>query len=385
MLHLNLSLYIVITLIITHITCMAVTLFLHRCQAHRSLDMHPILSHFFRAWLWLTTGMVTKAWVAIHRKHHAHCETEDDPHSPQIFGLPIVLWQGAELYKKEAKIIQTLDKYGKGTPDDWIERNLYTKYSSYGIFIPLVINLLLFGVGPGLCIWSIQMAWIPFLAAGVINGVGHYYGYRNFESRDSSTNIVPWGILICGEELHNNHHAFGSSAKFSCKPWEFDIGWMYIKIFGWLKLVKVRRVAPQVKIQQQKNVIDLQTVKAVFANRLTIVANFNKEVLLPLFYEEKRQVITRYKSLFNRKMSQLLRRECTMIDEIDKLQLQSLLSVNDKLNTVYQMKINFQRIWEKTSSSQKELIQSLQDWCMQAKKCEIKLLCEFTNKIYQFI
>ena len=237
---------IVITLILTHITIAAVTIFLHRHQTHRALDLHPIASHFFRFWLWITTGMKTKTWKAVHYKHHQKCETIDDPHSPQVLGIRKVLFEGAELYRK-AETEEMLDQYGHGTPDDWLERNLYTRYSGLGIRLMLIIDLALFGV-IGATVWAVQMMWIPFLAAGVINGIGHYrWGYRNFDRRygkhsDYSINIVPLGILIGGEELHNNHHEYPRSAKFSYKKMEFDIGWMYIRILETLHLARVKNI-----------------------------------------------------------------------------------------------------------------------------------------------
>ena len=254
--------YIVVALVFTHITIASVTIYLHRCQAHRALDLHPIVSHFFRFWLWLSTGMVTKEWAAIHRKHHAFCETVNDPHSPQILGIKKVFWEGAELYRKESKIPETMVKYGSGTPDDWIERHLYTPYSARGIALMAAINILLFGP-LGLTIWAVQMAWIPVTAAGIINGIGHYWGYRNFSADDASTNIVPWGILIGGEELHNNHHAYATSAKLSSKWYEFDIGWLYIRSLEIVGLAHVKRIAPQVKLDLAKTLCDADTVQAV--------------------------------------------------------------------------------------------------------------------------
>jgi fatty-acid desaturase len=235
------------TLVVTHITIAAVTIFLHRSQAHRALDLHPIPSHFFRFWLWLTTGMVTKEWVAIHRKHHAKCETDDDPHSPQTRGIKTVLLTGSELYRAEAKVQETLTKYGHGTPDDWIERNLYTRFSWQGVGLMLIVNLMLFGA-IGATVWAVQMLWIPITAAGIINGIGHWWGYRNFEAVDASTNVSPWGIIIGGEELHNNHHTYPTSAKLSVKPYEFDIGWAYIRGLETLGLAKVRKTPPKLAL-----------------------------------------------------------------------------------------------------------------------------------------
>src|SRR5512143_1921490 len=230
--------YVVVALALTHVTIAGVTIFLHRCQAHRALDLHPIPSHFFRFWLWLTTGMITKEWAAIHRKHHAKCETPEDPHSPQVLGINRVLWGGVLLYRNESKNRETMERYGHGTPDDWLEHKLYTPYNFAGVALMALIDVALFGLVPGLAIFAVQMVWIPFWAAGVINGIGHYWGYRNFGCADASTNIVPWGILIGGEELHNNHHAYATSAKLSNKWYEFDIGWMYIRILESLRLAQ---------------------------------------------------------------------------------------------------------------------------------------------------
>src|SRR6266704_1943376 len=270
--------YVLAALGLTHVTIVSVTVFLHRCQAHRALDLHPLASHFFRLWLWMTTGMVTKEWAAIHRKHHAKCETVEDPHSPQIYGINRVLWAGVFLYVKESFNKETLERYGHGTPDDWMERNLYTRCSVFGVFLMLAADLLLFGVVPGVLIWLVQIAWIPFWAAGVINGVGHFFGYRSYDVADASTNIVPWGILIGGEELHNNHHAFASSAKLSSKWYEFDIGWMYICLLEALGLAAVRRVAPQLKLDRGKLHADFETLQAVITHRYAVLTSYARSV-----------------------------------------------------------------------------------------------------------
>ena len=283
---LSLGGYVLAALILTQITIASVTLYLHRCQAHKALDLHPIISHFFRFWLWLTTAQNTKAWAAIHRKHHAHCETENDPHSPQVLGLKKVLREGAELYQKEAKNQETLDKFGKGTPDDWIERKLYTPYNNVGIIIMFVLDLICFGL-PGITIWAIQMMWIPIFAAGVINGVGHFWGYRNFECPDAATNITPIGFFIGGEELHNNHHTYGTSAKFSVKWYEFDIGWMYIRILSFFKLAKVNRVPPKLIQVENSKPISADTLAAVINNRFHLMAQYSKHVVKPLWRAEK--------------------------------------------------------------------------------------------------
>ncbi len=265
--------YVLSTLALTHITIASVTIYLHRHQAHRALDLHPVASHFFRFWLWFSTGIITKEWVAIHRKHHAKCETVEDPHSPVILGIKKVLLQGYELYRKEAQNQETLDRYSHGTPDDWLEKNLYSKHNLLGIAIMLVIDLLLFGP-IGLTIWAVQMAWIPVNAAGIINGAGHYWGYRNYACADASTNIVPWGIFIGGEELHNNHHAYASSAKLSSKWYEFDIGWLYIRILASFKLAQIKKIAPQVRLDISKTVCDLETLQAVITNRYEVMTKY---------------------------------------------------------------------------------------------------------------
>ncbi|TMG81287.1 MAG: acyl-CoA desaturase, partial [Betaproteobacteria bacterium] len=269
--------YVVLAFAFTHVTIAAVTIFLHRTQAHRGLELHPIISHFFRYWLWLTTGMVTKEWVAIHRKHHAFVETPDDAHSPQTRGIRTVLLQGTELYRAEAKNQETLEKYGAGTPEDWLERNVNTRFSWEGVGLMLVLNVLLFGP-IGLTIWAIQMMWIPVTAAGIINGLGHFWGYRNFSTEDASTNIVPWGIIIGGEELHNNHHAYGTSAKLSSQWYEFDLGWAYIRGLEALGLAKVRKVAPRIKFDREKLHADLETLQSVITHRYAVLTRYARSL-----------------------------------------------------------------------------------------------------------
>jgi stearoyl-CoA desaturase (delta-9 desaturase) len=368
--------YLLITLALTHITIAAVTIFLHRHQAHRALDLHPIVSHFFRFWLWLTTGMVTKAWASIHRKHHAKCETSDDPHSPQVMGLKKVFFEGAELYRAEAKNTETLEKYGHGTPDDWLERNVYTPHSGKGIVLMLLIDIALFGP-IGLTVWAVQMAWIPVTAAGVINGVGHYWGYRNFACEDASTNIVPWGILIGGEELHNNHHAYGTSARLSNKWYEFDIGWLYIRIMEMTGLAKVRRVAPVVKWQPARPMVDFSTVQAVITHRY--------------------DVMTRYARLMNRqlkdhlpqgvnmeKMREWLRLSPTELKQEEKAEVEQALENSDRLAKIYHMRQELAHIWERSSLSKEQLVKNLQDWCQQAEASGIEALREFSFRLRSY-
>lgn len=374
--------YVLYTCIATQITILTVTIFLHRCQAHRALTLHPILSHFFRFWLWMTTGMETKAWAAIHRKHHAKCETEEDPHSPQILSLPVVLWQGAELYRIEAKNKETLDRYGAGTPDDWLERNLYSKHSALGIKIQLVLNLLFFGV-PGLTIWAIQMAWIPFFAAGIVNGIGHFWGYRNFECPDASTNISPIGFFIGGEELHNNHHTYPTSAKFSVKWWEFDIGWVYISLFKMLGLAKVKRVVPKPKILPYKQQIDAETLKALLHNRFQVMSIYASQVMKPAFSQAKGSLGSRFDHHLLRRVKNHLVRDKQQAgnDERAQRDLDTVVASSQQLKTAYQYRKALQAIWDQTTASQKELLDALQEWCAQAEASGLKYLEDFVAYI----
>lgn len=369
--------FILVLLGLTHITMASVTIFLHRHQAHRALQLHPAISHFFRFWLWLTTGMVTKAWAAIHRKHHAKCETHDDPHSPQIFGLPLVLWQGAELYRKEAKNSETLERYGQGTPDDWLERHVYSR-SRIGIIIMLLVDLFLFGV-PGLAMWALQMAWTPFFAAGVINGVGHYLGYRNFECPDESRNISPWGILIAGEELHNNHHTYPTSAKLSVKWWEFDIGWFYIRTLELLGLAKAKRTAPEPNLVSGKTQIDMETLKAIVINRFQVMACYSKAVIVPAFMQSREKLQD-----LDTKLKSLLVREASLLNASDKERLAGLLSENKTIQVVYQFKERLQNLWARSALCESDLLEALQKWCAEAEATGIASLKEFALYLKSF-
>ncbi len=374
--------YIVITLIVTHITITGVTLYLHRCQAHRALNLHPIVSHFFRFWLWLTTGMITKEWASIHRKHHAKCETAEDPHSPVVEGINKVLWDGVDLYRQESRNPDTMEKYGHGTPDDWIEKNLYSKHSGMGIRLLLAINLVLFGP-VGLSIWAIEMIWIPFWAAGMINGVGHYWGYRNFEVADASTNISPWGIIVGGEEMHNNHHTYPSSAKFSIKWWEFDIGWLYISILRMLGLATVKKIAPKPVYDKSKTFCDIETVKAVIHNRFQIMSHFAKDVLKSVHKEEVRKAADNDPEHWNiiKRARRLLVRDVNRLDEIAHRRLAQILDSNHTLKTVYHMKEKLQDIWQRSATNQENLLHALEEWCRQAEATGIHALREFSMKL----
>lgn len=374
--------YVVVTLIFTHITIASVTIYLHRHQAHRALDLHPVVSHFFRLWLWLTTGMVTKEWAAIHRKHHARCETEEDPHSPQVRGIRKVLLEGSELYRAEAKNSETLAKYGHGTPDDWIERKLYTPHSAKGIAVMFAVDVLLFGP-IGITIWAVQMLWIPVTAAGIINGIGHFWGYRNYECSDASTNIVPWGILIGGEELHNNHHTFASSAKLSSKWWEFDIGWFYIRTLEIVGLAHVKKIPPELTYDRAKHHIDLDTVRAVIASRFLLMSQFARDVLKQVHREELRQADRRDKTRLTllRHARPLMVREPRLLDEAARTRLKDALDQHQKLKTVYTMKQKLADIWQRSATTQENLIHALQEWCHEAETSGIERLHLFAQKL----
>ncbi len=368
------------TLAATHITIAAVTIFLHRCQAHRALDLHPIVSHFFRFWLWLTTGMVTKEWAAIHRKHHAKCETADDPHSPQILGINTVLSRGAELYKKEAANQETLDKFGHGTPDDWLEHNVYSKFSWQGVAIMLIIDVFLFGA-IGLTVWAVQMLWIPITAAGVINGIGHYWGYRNFDCEDASRNIMPWGILIGGEELHNNHHTFATSAKLSNKWYEFDIGWMYIRIMSAVGLATVKKTPPKPVLSDLRPA-DQNTLEAIIANRYEIMARYSK-TLRRFFSNEVQhmQVLAAHLSDARTWLS----KDESRLTEQEKAKLEELMASNAQLRKMIEMRRDLQAIWGRSSATKEQLLSQLHTWCQRAEESGLTSLREFSLRLRRYV
>jgi stearoyl-CoA desaturase (delta-9 desaturase) len=371
-------------LVMTQFTIAGVTIYLHRCQTHRALTLHPIISHCFRLWLWLSTGMVTKEWVSIHRKHHAHSDSHGDPHSPRVFGLKKVFFEGAELYRAARKDKEMIERYGHGTPDDWVERHIYSKYSSKGIYVMLLINLLLFGI-PGLTLWAIQMLWIPLWAAGVINGIGHAWGYRNFECLDGARNIIPWGFWIGGEELHNNHHTFASSAKFSLKWWEFDLGWFYIRLLSLVGLAKVRKLPPRLIYSKNKAHVDLDTVRAVVGHRFQVLSHYYKQVVKPMVKELKAEVSLdlKDKQLLS-KAKVLFKREEKLLNVQAKARLETLLSRFERLKVIYQYRQNLQNIWLKTAVTQKELVEALQAWCKQAEESGIEVLREFSQTIKSY-
>lgn len=377
---------VLFTLVVTHVTIVGVTLYLHRSQAHRGVDLHPAVAHFFRFWLWLTTGMVTKEWVSIHRKHHARCEREGDPHSPMIYGIGRVLFRGAELYRDESKNAETLKKFGYGTPDDWIERRLYSKHSVLGIMIMLVIDLMLFGA-IGLTVWAIQMAWIPFWAAGVVNGIGHYWGYRNFASPDTSTNVFPIGILIGGEELHNNHHAYGTSAKFSSRWFEFDIGWGYLRILKALGLADIRKVAPKLRLESPKSTLDQRNLQGVIAHRYEVLARYST-ILRQACRDELGKLKQKGGDLVNleamrRAVSRLGRGDETLPAQ-EREEIDAALSQSESLSTLVQMRRDLMRLWESSSASSEQLVHDLQAWCQRAQQSGIESLQEFALRLRRY-
>ncbi|MGE5526381.1 MAG: fatty acid desaturase [Rhodospirillaceae bacterium] len=371
--------YVSVALALTHITIAAVTIFLHRHQAHRALDLHPVVSHFFRFWLWLTTGMVTKEWAAIHRKHHAKCETTDDPHSPQVFGISKVLWEGAELYRAESLNQETLDRYGHGTPDDWIERHLYSRHSVLGIALMFAIDFALFGF-IGITIWAVQMIWIPLFAAGVINGIGHYWGYRNFQPEDASRNIVPWGILVGGEELHNNHHAYATSARLSSRWYEFDIGWLYIRLLEMAGLAQVKKVAPKLRIEADKTRVDLATLQAVVTHRYEIIYKYAKSVRHTCM-AELQHLRASAPTVDRATLKRWLHIDAAALPETERQRREQVVTANETLGIVYTMRDELAAIWKRSTASKEQLVRQLEDWCHRAETSGIVALQEFSRRL----
>ncbi len=375
--------YIVVLMVFTQLTIFSVTIYLHRCQAHRALDLHPIISHFCRFWLWASTGMVTKEWAAIHRKHHAKVETDEDPHSPVAKGIKKVFWEGAELYRAECHNLETMERYGQGTPDDWMERNVYTRHSVLGVVLMLLTNMLLFGV-VGITIWALQMAWIPFFAAGVVNGIGHFWGYRNFEVKDASRNIVPFGIFIGGEELHNNHHAYGTSAKFSTKWYEIDSGWLVIRALQCLGLAKPKRVIPRMRVEKNKTTIDADTLRALITYRFQVMSRYTRDVITPMLREEKKRASAASRSLL-RRASTLLVRDDFIMQSAQKTRLATVLDNFQSLSLVYQFRVKLQDIWSRSTATQKELLDALQEWCHQAEATGNEALLRFSKRLKTYV
>ena len=378
--HLSWWQLVLVALGLTHITIVSVTVFLHRHQAHRSLDLHPLPSHFFRFWLWLTTGQVTKEWAAVHRKHHAKCEQAEDPHSPHVYGIKKVLLDGAQLYRVESKNKETLARFGHGTPDDWIERNLYTRYSWQGVALMLIIDVALFGV-VGATIWAVQMAWIPITAAGIINGAAHYWGYRNFEAADASTNISPWGIIIGGEELHNNHHTYPTSAKLSVKPYEFDIGWGYISILQALGLAKVKKTPPKLAFGEVRAVADANALEAVIANRYEVMAGYARQMRDVFKQEVEALKAHKVDASVVMAANRWLHRDAEKVPAEAVAQLSQARAANPVLDKMVVMREELRQIWLNTTRTREQLVIDLQAWCHQAEDSGIAALREFSMQL----
>ena len=371
---------VIFTLAVTHVTMISVTVFLHRHQAHRALDLHPLASHFFRFWLWLTTGQVTKEWASIHRKHHAKCEQAEDPHSPHVYGIKTVLLQGYELYRAEAVKPETLARYGHGTPNDWLERNLYTRFSHLGLVLLLLIDLTLFGA-LGLTVWAVQMVWTPVMAAGIINGAAHYWGYRNFEAPDASTNISPWGILIAGEELHNNHHTYPTSAKLSVKPYEFDIGWVYIRALQALGLARVKKTPPKAAYGAVRPVADEKTLEALIANRYEIMAAYAQGLRTTARAELAALRARSSDASLLKTARRWIHRDTDRVPPAAVLEIAKVRAISPLLDQMVSMREELRQMWLNTSVSREQLAHDLQAWCQRAEASGIAALSEFSYRL----
>jgi stearoyl-CoA desaturase (delta-9 desaturase) len=378
--------YVLAAVVLTQITIASVTIYLHRHQAHRALDLHPVVSHLFRLWLWLTTGMVTKEWAAIHRKHHARCETAEDPHSPQVHGINRVLWLGVLLYVKESFNKETMERFGHGTPDDWVERNIYSRHAIHGLFLTGAINIAVFGLLPGLLILLAQIAWIPFWAAGVINGIGHWFGYRSWDvpAPDASRNIVPFGVWIGGEELHNNHHAFPASARFSVKWYEVDIGWAYIRLLETLGLATVKKVAPRPRFAAPKPAADYDTLHAVIVNRYDVLSRYATS--MKRTYAEEMQRL-RHWSPGDAEVLRSLKRALLRGQAVagaEKAHLAEALKKSRALSTLVAMRQELGALWERSTASKEQLLRQLQDWCHRAETSGVASLVDFSQRLRSY-
>jgi stearoyl-CoA desaturase (delta-9 desaturase) len=373
--------YVISGLVLLQITIMAVTLYLHRDAAHRSVDLHPVLRHFFRFWIWATSGQITREWVAVHRKHHAFPDRAGDPHSPVVFGIKKVLLEGYELYRPESRSPETQAKFGADTVNDRLERNLYGRFRNLGIVLLILVYLVLFGV-PGIILIAVQLGAMPVLAAGVINGLGHHTGYRNYECDNAATNIVPWGIFIGGEELHNNHHAFPTSARFSSRRWEFDIGWFYLRIFSALGLARIRRVAPEPVLAAERRKVDLETVRAVIANRMHVLRDYKRLVVLPVLREEWSKRMPSFS--LRRAARKLLTRHPVLLDGTAHKRLAAILAESQILHCVHEYRDRLRQLWEDRQGSNERLIAALKDWCAEAETSGIKALEEFARRLSSY-
>lgn len=369
-----------VLLVFTQLTIFSVTLYLHRSQAHRGVDFHPALAHFFRFWTWLTTSMITREWVAIHRKHHAKVETEEDPHSPQVKGIGKVFWRGVELYREARAQRADMEQYGKGAPDDWVERHVYTPHANLGPVVLFFVNAVLFGL-PGVALWAIQMAWIPFWAAGVVNGLGHWWGYRNFESADTSTNLTPWAFWIGGEELHNNHHAFPSSARFSMRRWEFDIGWQMIRLLETLRLAKVLRVAPKLDIRPNISVPDADTLRALLSHRFQAMTDYQRNVFKPALREEAAAAGARMRELLPKRLRRGLVDDGRWLKPDARQQLHDWVAQRPRISTLVEHRARLSALLEARSHDAAERLRQLQAWCHDAESSGIAALQAYAARL----
>jgi len=369
-----------VLLVFTQLTIFAVTLYLHRSQAHRGVDFHPVIAHFFRFWTWLTTSMITKEWVAIHRKHHAKVETDEDPHSPVTRGIGTVFWRGVELYREARGMRADIEQYGRGAPEDWIERHLYTPHANLGPVALLAVNLVLFGL-PGVALWAIQMAWIPFWAAGVVNGLGHWWGYRNFESADTSTNLTPWAFWIGGEELHNNHHAFPSSARFSMRRWEFDIGWAAIRGLQAVGLAKVLRVAPSMDVRPNIAVPDAETLKALLSHRFQAMTDYQRNVFVPALREEAAFAGAKLRKLLPRRMRRGLVNDGRWLKPDCRAELSSWVEQRPRIRVLVEHRARLAALLEARGNDAAERLKLLQAWCHEAEASGIAALQNYAARL----
>ncbi|MGO4551017.1 acyl-CoA desaturase [Lysobacter sp. 2RAF19] len=371
---------VVYLLVATQLTIFSVTLYLHRSQAHRGVDFHPVLAHFFRFWTWITTSMITKEWAAIHRKHHAKCETEEDPHSPMHKGIKTVFWRGVELYREARGDRESIEKYGKGCPEDWIERKVYTPHATMGPTLLLFISFALFGI-PGVAVWAIQMLWIPFWAAGVVNGLGHWWGYRNFETTDTATNLTPWGVWIGGEELHNNHHAFPSSAKFALRKFEVDIGWAVIKFFESIGMAKVLRVAPTLDVRPNINVPDTETIKALLAHRFQAMTDYQRNVLKPALKEEAQATGSKLRAMLPRQLRKGLSDDGRWLKPDARQQMQEWVEARPRIRALVEHRARLAAVLEARGNDAAATLQNLQQWCREAEASGIRALQDFSARL----
>ena len=373
---------LLVGLVTTHVTIVAVTVYLHRCQTHRSLTLRPVVAHCFRFWLWLTTGMVTREWVAVHRCHHAHCETEKDPHSPVVVGINQVLWRGAELYRNATSDPALVDRYGGGGPVDWLERRIYGRHTWQGVGLLLLIELVLFGA-PGLTLWACQMMWIPFLAAGVVNGLGHYAGYRNYDCKEAATNILPFGLLIGGEELHNNHHTFPTSAKFSVRWFELDIGWAYISLLRWLRLATLRRPPERLMRCAGQFVPTLMTLKLVLGNRAVLMRELTV-LTLDVFHAERSGLAKASPHTALLQTKRLLRRAPSRLTGMQRAELEQVIVHSARLNAMHVARQTLEKLWARTPATQEELLAVLQTWCVDAERSGPRPLPRFARQLASY-